>query len=260
MFLLSLLALSAAQSAAAPQAPLVVPPNRWVIDYSRMSCTLARHLGDETSPIVAFNAPFGWEPGEFVVMDGGSGLDPRLAGDLAMRIDDGTPLAVRARHEMRNGRNVARLTPMPEDFLGRMAGAHRLSLTKGNDSVLSFAMPEARAAIDGLTHCNDDLLQSWGIDVTARRALRQLPRIRNYSWAYDIMPSAETYLVFATEVSEQGAPLDCRILISSRNARMDRTVCGLVRSRARFDPAQDSQGRPVRAQYVTRVHWTMSEQ
>jgi protein TonB len=66
---------------------------------------------------------------------------------------------------------------------------------------------------------------------------------------------AETYLVFAAEVSERGVPLDCRIVVSSQNERMDRAVCGQIRSRARFEPALDSMGRPVHAQYVNRVHW-----
>ena len=258
MLLTSLLALSLAQSGAA-RAQLTVPPHRWTIDYGRVSCTLARPLGEEGSAIIAFNAPLGREPGELLVMEGGTGLDPRLRGEVGVRVDDGPPLILHASAERRNGRSVVKLLPMPEDFLGRVAGAHQLSLTKGNEVLLSLAMPNVRGAIDELGRCNDDLLQSWGIDMAARRALRRQPQLKSADWAIDILPTAETFLVFAAEVSDRGAPLGCRVVVSSGNERMDHAVCQLVRSRARFDPALDSAGRPVPAQYVTRLHWTVDD-
>jgi hypothetical protein len=254
MFLMSLLALSVLQTPAAQVGP-VVPPHRWTVDYSRMSCTLARRLGEEGSAILAFNARLGEEPGEFVVMDGGTGLDPRLSGDLGIRIDDGTPIVLHAKRERRNGQLVVGLRPMPDDFLGRVAGARQLDVIKGHEVVLSLAMPDAHAAVDALTTCNDDLLQSWGVDVAARRALSREPRATDISWASDIQSSANTFVVFAAEISEAGVPLNCRIVVSSRNAGMDRAVCALVRSRARFHPALDSAGRPTHAQYVNLIRW-----
>jgi hypothetical protein len=256
MFLVSLLALSVAQPATAQVEP-VVPPGRWTIDYSRISCTLARRLDGEGTAILAFNARLGEEPGELVVMDGGTGLDRRLNGDLGIRVDNDPPLILRARREQRNGRWVVRLRPMPDDFLARVAAARQLVVSQGQEAVLSLDLPNARDAIDALTRCNDDLLQSWGIDVAARRALRREPRATSFNWMSDIQATADTFLVFAVEVSERGEPLDCRIVVSSRNAAMDRAVCALVRSRARFRPALDSGGRATRSQYVNLVRWVV---
>lgn len=256
MFLMSFLALGVVQPVSAQAGP-VVPPHRWTVDYSRLSCTLARRLDGEGSAIVAVNARLGEEPGELVVMDGGGGLDRRLVGNLEIRIDDGPPLVLRANRETRNGRSIAVFRPMPDDFLGRIAGARQIVLSRGDEVVLSLAVPDARSAVEALTRCNNDLLQSWGIDVAARRALRREPRLTDFQWINNIQSTADTFLIFAVEVSERGEALDCRIVVSTRNAGMDRAVCALVRSRARFQPALDSAGNPTRAQYVNLVRWVV---
>jgi len=254
MFLINLLALSLAEPAAA-QAQPAVQPHRWTVDYSRTSCTLARRVGEDGSAIVAFNARLGEEPGELVVIDGGGGLDPRLNADLDIRLDDGPPLILRARREQRNGRWTVRLRPMPDDFLRQVAAAHQLTVRNGAGPVISLAMPEARNAVEALSRCNDDLLQSWGIDMAARRALQREPRVTNWNWASEIYANRDTFLVFAVDVSEAGEPSNCRIVVSSLNPRMDRAVCELVQRSAHFHPALDSAGRPVHAQYVKMIHY-----
>ena len=250
--------MSALQPSAAQGQP-VVPADQWVVDYGRISCTLARRVGPEGSLILAFNAPLGREPGELLFLDGGAGFDPRLDGDLQIRADDGPPIELRAKREQRNGRTVIRLAPMPDDFLDTVAAARSLSVSKRNEGLVSLALPNAREAVGALTRCNEDLLQSWGVDVAARRGLQRLPRLLSFDWLLEIRPSVEVSLVFVADVSERGRALGCRVVVSSGNARLDRATCDLVRSRGRYEAALDSQGRQVRSDYVTRVRWTMSE-
>ena len=254
MFLESVLALAAGQATAAAPVP-VVPPHRWTLDYSRMACTLARRVGDEGSTIMALNAPLGREPGELTFMDGGTGLDQRLTGELEVRLETGEPVVLRARPERRNGRRVLRLRPLPDDFLDRVAGARQLIVAKGDQELLAVPLGEARQAVNELSVCNDDLLQSWGVDVAARRAVRRLPQAVDSDWYFSVWPAHTTFMVLVADVSERGVATDCRVVISSQNERMDRTVCNNVRHRARFRPALNADGRPVRAQYVTRVTW-----
>lgn len=255
MFLASFLAFAAMQADAPPQS---VPPGRWTIDYGRVSCTLARRIGGENSAILVLNAPFGTEPGEFALVDGGTGFDRRLDGDLLIGFGNGMRVGVRAKREQRNGRAVVKLTPVPDNFLARMAAAGRIAVTRNGEELFAFAVPDARAGVDALTRCNDDLLGGWGIDVPARRALGQVARLRNTDWASRIMPQADTYLVYVAQVSAQGRATDCRVVVSSRNPRMDQAVCTEIRNGSRYDPALDGAGRPVASQYVTRVRWIVS--
>ena len=253
MFLAGLFVLAATQ--AGPAQGQIVPPDRWTIDYGRASCTLARRLGGDGTPILAFNAALGREPGELLILNGDAALNQRLTGEVAVRLDDGAPFNASITHQQRNGRAVIKLAPMPDTFLDAVAGARQLTVVQGNEDVLVLVLPNARAAIEALTRCNDDLMQSWGVDLPARRALSQQPYTGALEWASQIMPRRSTSLVFVAGISERGRPLDCRVVVSSLNERMDDAFCNLVRSRARFRPALDSQGRPVPSQYVTRVRW-----
>lgn len=250
------LAWAAMQSDAAQLAS--VQPGRWTIDYGRVSCTLARRISGDNSAILALNAPLGTEPGEFVLLDGGAGLDPQLAGDLELGFGSGAPVAVHATSEQRSGRAVVKLMPVPDDFLARMAGAGRIVVTRNGEELFAFAAPDARAGVEALTRCNDDLLQGWGIDVPARRALSRFARMQSTDWASRVMPRRDTYLVFVAQVSDRGRATDCRVVVSSRNPRMDQAVCAVIRSATRYEPALDGEGRPVASQYVTRIRWIVS--
>ena len=254
MLLSVLLAFAAAQSASAPPAP-AVPPHRWTLDYSRSACTLARRVAGEDSPIMALNASLGREPGELLFTAGGSGLDQRLSGDVKVRLDNGDPVSVRARRIRRNERPVIWLGPLPDDFLDRVAGAQQLMVTKGNETLLTVPLGQVREAVEHLGRCNDDLLQSWGVDVAARHALTRLPQNTDSDWYFSLWPSHSTSIVLVADVSERGVATDCRVVISTLNAQMDRTLCNNVRHRAHFRPGLGADGRPVRSQYVTRVTW-----
>lgn len=259
MFLESLLALALTQANSADR-PLVAPANQWIVDYSQTACTLARRQGDAQSPIVAFNASLGREPGELVIMEAGEALYERLHGNVQVRIDQHQPLPIRARLEWRNRNLVIRLSPVPEDFLEQVAGGRQLSITKGSEAIVAFALPNADAAIAQLTRCNDDLLRSWGIDVAARRSLSKKPVARNFDWMINLQPRASTYVILEADISEAGRASGCRILVSSQNPRLDRTICERIQGSTRFEPALDAQGHPVAAQYVTRLRWVMDEE
>jgi Gram-negative bacterial TonB protein C-terminal len=258
MFLTALLAPSLLQSASAQDQPMV-PPHRWNVDYSHAACTLARRVGDERSAIFALHAPLGMEPGQLVITDGGSGLDLRLSGELELRLDQGAALVVRARREERSGRSIVQLRPFPEDFLARVADARQLAVARNGEAILTLAVPDAREAIDALARCNDDLLQSWGVDVGARRALSQRPAVRDFTWAFEVAPLSDAYVALVANISERGRPIDCRVVVTTGNRRMDQAVCRAFRGRAQLEPALDEQGRPVAAQFVTGVRFTVRE-
>jgi hypothetical protein len=254
MFVARFLALGLAQSASAP---LAVPANQWIVDYSRTACTLARRVGGEGSPIVAFNAPYGSEPGELVVLEAGDDLRDRLTGEVQVRAGDTPVITARAWRDQRNGRTISHMASMPEDFLDRIAGARQLTVSKDGQGVVTLSLPNPREAVEALLHCNDDLLQSWGIDVAARRALSRKARMRNYDWAFNLMPRASTYVILAADISEAGRATGCRILVSTRNPRFDSTICDQVQRVARFEPALNAQAQPIAAQYVTQVRWSV---
>ena len=254
MLLTTLIALGLLQAAPATERA-AVPPHRWTLDYGDTACTLARRVAGDGSPIVILHAPLGMEPGQLLVMDGGSGLDPRLESQVEVRLDQGDPLTMRARREQRSGGAVINLLSPPADFLDRVAGGRILSVSQGGEVILSLPLDDAREAAEALGRCNDELLQSWGVDLAARRMLSRKPLVTDFAWTFDVAPAGDAYVAFVANVSERGRPLDCRITFSTGDRRFNNAVCRTFRARARLEPALDAEGRPVAAQYVSGVRW-----
>lgn len=254
MFFTILAALSLSQTASA-NSQASVPPHRWTVDYSQAACTLARRIDGERSPIVILHAPLGMEPGQLLIMDGGTGLDPRLRGVLEVSIDQASPLAVRATSEERSGHAVIRLAPVPADFVDRIAHARQLAIGKDGQTILGLSFDDARQAVEALNQCNDDLLASWGVDLAARRALSRPARMTSFDWTFEVATPGDAYVAFVANVSEGGRPVDCRVVVSSGSRRVDQAVCRMFRARARLEPALDAQGEAIAAQYVTGIRW-----
>ena len=62
---------------------------------------------------------------------------------------------------------------------------------------------------------------------------------------------------FKLTVGPDGLVTDCTILQSSGSASLDAASCRLMRSRARFEPARDKEGRPTSDVVTTRIAWRL---
>jgi TonB family protein len=65
---------------------------------------------------------------------------------------------------------------------------------------------------------------------------------------------------FRLEVGADGRVTGCAITRSSGSASLDGATCRLMRSRARFRPALDSQGRPTDDVVASRIVWRLPEE
>ena len=62
---------------------------------------------------------------------------------------------------------------------------------------------------------------------------------------------------FALQVGPNGRATGCIVVSSSGSSALDSATCRLMRSRARFTPARDSNGNPVAAQVLNQVSWAL---
>jgi protein TonB len=60
-------------------------------------------------------------------------------------------------------------------------------------------------------------------------------------------------------VTEAGRPESCDLIRSSGSAVLDHTTCSLLMRRARFSPARDDRGRPVRGAVTRTVRWQLPD-
>lgn len=115
-----------------------------------------------------------------------------------------------------------------------------------------------------LRDCTATLVKSWGYDpvqqATAQR--RATPASAPQSWLNpDDYPSGALsgghngIVQFRVDVDERGGITGCHVLArSSPDDFADRT-CRMISRRARFEPALDAGGKPMRSYFVSKVNW-----
>lgn len=67
----------------------------------------------------------------------------------------------------------------------------------------------------------------------------------------------EGVVAYRIEVSPEGAVAGCFVEASTASPSLERATCALLAARARFAPASDGEGRPVRGSFSGQVTWRL---
>ena len=120
--------------------------------------------------------------------------------------------------------------------------------------------------IKALNACTDELLTHWGIDVAAHKTRSRgvIPKSNPGAWIsagdypIDLMRAGTQGVVhFRLDVDERGRATRCSIQQSTRPAEFDRVVCSKISRNARFEPALDSAGEPMKSYWRSTVRFEL---
>lgn len=64
---------------------------------------------------------------------------------------------------------------------------------------------------------------------------------------------------FRVEISRRGYVSDCVVTSSSGSKALDDATCDIVKSRARYEPARDEEGKRIPGQDTGRIRWELPE-
>lgn len=112
--------------------------------------------------------------------------------------------------------------------------------------------------------CTDDLLRHWGYDPVVQATLSRsaLPIENPGKWIrssdFPRMPLSQGingYVRFRLDVDETGKVAGCRILYRTNPDKFADLSCQLLTQRAKFTPALDAKGVPVKSYYISQVRW-----
>lgn len=260
---LALLALvSVVLAGAAPQATVHEPTGGWNVDYGETQCFAMRKFGPaDDSWLLAIRPAFNRESFEFLISREGSG--PSSVEEEAGSVDLGNG-AIKTRvllYKTPGTRMSVQRYRIKADELRAAIAARTLTFTIGAKS-RQFAVGGLAPIVAALDTCLADLRRHWNAEVVAPTVaksaigdLRSLFTSDDYP-AIALLEGREGAATFMLLVDEKGKVAGCDLVVPSGVPILDVMGCEVFRKRAKFDPARNAAGQPVRDTVVSPpVRW-----
>lgn len=240
-------------------AQMMQPSGNWTVDWSDTGCTAIRSYTTAAGPVLlAFRPSLDGLTVRLMVSRPGA---PIAARHVPVDLSGITASALRFTPPVKKTEfiwiNLARgqfdkLVP---------AGAVRIN---GLGIDIALAAPGMAAAAKALDTCNADLRTHWNaneadkarIAVPARRlvAIKQIVHADDYpAQARERNESGSTRVSLL--IDEAGALKDCAVEEHSGVASIDAQSCALLMKRARYAPARDAAGKPIKSRITFRFTW-----
>lgn len=274
---------------------LLKPSSVWAMNYALDSCHLARTFGEGEDKVTVEFRQFG-PARTFTLVVVGETLSPRGARrEPFTTIFE--PLGVRQEHEnalrgeLADGRHLIQTSAAfdPEDVEIQKAGdkgdwepsaedespvvpdrareakVERLRLAGPFRESIVLELGPMDKPMDAMRACIDELLTHWGIDAQAHRTLTRRAVPANYpgdwltpqDYPSGLLRQGKGAAVhFRLMIDETGGVTDCSVQANIGEG-FDKTTCKLLTRPARFKPALDAQGQPIRSFYTSTVTWTL---
>jgi TonB family protein len=262
---LALLSMVSSTLKASPREPLqALGP--WALDYGETYCMAMRDYGTSDRPVTLAIIPA--PDGEtYELLFGRKHSGPLIAEELEGSVDFGSgPIKAWLLHHSDKNRKLDLYRyriGAAEMSQARTAKAVTLHLKGGPATAFELAvMP---ALLEGLQKCTADLKDYWSIGhkLTAPVATPAKGDVRRVFTANDYPTEAvnrrqQGTARFLLLIDEKGAVAGCHVLKPSGVPILDAMGCAVIQERAKFTPARDSKGNPVRDSYVTpQITWAL---
>ncbi len=256
------------------------PTGPWAMEYADEGCRLIRNFSDgETEFTLAFER---FSLGVSLRLGlAGTGLRfARSGNDLDYRYGD-----AKVRHSevldsvLADGRSAILLpeaTLIDEEEAGRLTGATLPEVLKAEmetagriSTITFFRRVGAPIALDlgamaapmkAMQRCVDDLVTGWGIDIARLATSKQWPKptsdpvrwVSPADYPRTMLRAGLGGLVrVRLVIGEDGAIEKCMVEVA-KPGDFEKLVCGNIAKRAKFTPALDAEGKPMRS------YWTRS--
>jgi Gram-negative bacterial TonB protein C-terminal len=264
--ILGLPAAAALAGGAGPLPPARQPIAGWVVDYGDSACTALRTYGSEAGPItLAFRPSPNGNVVRLVVARPGRGPTNADQFNVVMNISPPSLKTTGLRFVGSDGKSeVVWINARRSDLEGlRQAGEIAI---RGGPVADRFALPGIGKVLDALDTCNADLRRYWNVGehspAVAKPAAPLKPLIRYFSSddypAEAVARADDGRSVIMMMIDEKGILKDCLVEETSGIASLDAMTCIVLRDRAKFRPALDAAGRPVRSVLTQTVVWRIS--
>ena len=276
----SMLALASATPALADEAVALEAASPWQLDMAENKCRLARLYGEEGNRHLVFFEQ--WDPSAYSAWavagpafrkfrdnreaafsfgPGGDGSDftfvDRTLGDFGPLVQASTSVA-----KLPETEGEAPGFPMLD-----AAGAKpvtRLTISQGKEAI-AFELGSMEAPLKAMNLCMEDLVKSWGFEPELQKTVAKRPQFENMQKVASLVQrfypkdalrkGAQADFHLRLTIDAQGGIEDCRLLNQTLADDFDMRLhpCTVFKNHAKVTPALDTEGKPVRTYYATRI-------
>jgi len=164
------------------------------------------------------------------------------------------------------GKGIAASTK-DRDMLARFARASSVEISHPKFGTVKAPVRSAAAAVDALAECEKRKLSEWEIDADALHSLKSLPVPSKAFYkifsTLDFPTDAAAYGVEGGVIARLGIGTDgkvetCKSLNPIPYKGFEESVCNVLRTKGKFEPAIGSDGNPISAPYVLSVRFVGS--
>lgn len=282
--------LSAHAAQASPKTVVLAPSSPWAINYADDSCELARAFGEgEDRTTIHFMR---YQPGDRfrLMLVGEHARAPNWMREVKVRFGSAAnPIDVPANRATANEGQPAVIFAAPLIISKPVVEKSVKNPWQGFDTSNPYLVsPEQERAVTeiaflenlsnevhlqtgslaepfaALRACNDELLTHWGIDVERHRSLSKPATpinspgswIRSRDYPREMLRAGFDGLVnFRLIVEANGEVSECTIQDALEPKDFNKVTCALIKRWAKFDPARDEAGEPIRSYWINTVRW-----
>jgi hypothetical protein len=276
---------SAPLVAAKPEANVLKRTAKWEMKYDEDACTLATRFGEgadgvllalsRTSPSHGFEMKLYGNALRYSTLT--MPIEVAFGAQLPVRLEamsgttstpEKTPIAIidglrldgwrYPRQQVDPAITPPAITPEQE------AAISMITVKPVGRKAFQLATGPMGGPMKAMRACTDDLLRHWGFDPAVQTSLSRpaTPNGNPGTWLLSrdfpagALNKGENGLVrFRLDVEANGDVSNCRILYRTNPDSFADLSCKLIKERARFTPALDSKGSPVKSFYINRVRW-----
>jgi TonB family protein len=248
------------------QAEVWQPAGKWTVDFGDATCLLGRvFAAGERKLTIAFETKPP-SPQFKLVLAGQDRLFSGVSGPrnpISVSVPGGTPIIadIRSLVDFSTGGSRARIE-LDSAVMAGLITAREISI-EGAGSNLTIATGGSAGAANALRLCEEDLYKRWKVDPREFDGLAALPTSTGMTLSADDYPlgairdQEQGLTIVLVRIDEKGTIGQCRVVVRSSAALLDRTTCDLLRLRASYSPAIGKDGRPKATWARYDLHWVL---
>ena len=240
---------------AAPEQIDLVPSGKWRVDYAENGCVLSRSF---TGAGKEYKLGLTFEPVSADVwmrLRGPDSVSHFDSGEIKTEIDGAPQKTLVHFNLFKDKSGGATREYWLRDFRNNVAGTQRtIRLQTGKYGDIRIGFDGFAEAMKSIETCVDDLHRSLGIDPALLKTIASEPD--QTSMGALTLPDIGDEFVYQMLywVTASGRVDECHLLAPTRDAAFNKNACDEMKMNARFKPARDTAGKPVRAPVYENAH------